>query len=153
MKNATTGTIEQTYELASDFVKEMVNGGFLVCLDGDLGAGKTTFTQGILKEFEAQGPYTSPTFNIIKEYDVNKYGIEKIYHIDAYRIGSDDMELIGWSDIIENDKALIVIEWPENVSEILPQNKFVISCEWVSENERKYNFNSVIARRHNEAIS
>jgi len=141
MKKVTTSTIKETYELASDFVKETIAGKFLLCLEGDLGAGKTTFTQGILKEFDAEGPYTSPTFNIIKEYNVDKYGIERIYHIDAYRIGSGDMELIGFRDIINNDKALTIIEWPENIRDVLPEDVSVISCEVVDENKRKYIFN------------
>ena len=153
MKKVITNTIEETYELAGDFVDESVRCGFLLCLEGDLGAGKTTFAQGGLKKFGAEGPYTSPTFNIIKEYDVGKYGIETIYHIDAYRIGSNDMELIGWCDIVNNNKALTIIEWPENVQDILPEDAFVISCEIVNESKRKYNFNGVIARRHDEAIS
>lgn len=143
MKKVTTSTIKDTYELASDFVKESITGKFLLCLEGDLGAGKTTFTQGILKEFDAEGPYTSPTFNIIKEYDVDKYGIERIYHIDAYRIGSDDMESIGFRDIINNNKALTIIEWPENIRDVLPEDVSVILCEVVDENKRKYIFKDV----------
>ncbi|MEN8252303.1 MAG: tRNA (adenosine(37)-N6)-threonylcarbamoyltransferase complex ATPase subunit type 1 TsaE, partial [Patescibacteria group bacterium] len=111
------------------------------CLTGDGGSGKTTFTQGVLKAFGAEGPYTSPTFNIVKEYAVDKKNIEKIYHIDAYRITGDDMESIGWTDIVSNKKALVIIEWPENVSDVLPENSFMILCEWISENERKYKFN------------
>ena len=138
MKSITTNTIEQTYKLAAKFAKEESLGGVIVCLQGELGAGKTTFTQGLLKAFEAEGPYTSPTFNIVKEYDVDKYEIEKIYHIDAYRITSDDMQSIGWDDMITNKKSLIMLEWPENVADILPQDTIVILCEWVSQTKRKY---------------
>ncbi len=140
MKSVVTNTIKETYKLASDFVNESVHGGFVLCLQGDLGAGKTTFTQGVLKELGAEGPYTSPTFNIVKEYDVDKHEIEIIYHIDAYRISSDDMELIGWRDIVNNDKALIIIEWPENVQDILPSDVSVILCEMMDEGRHKYTF-------------
>ncbi len=140
MDEVITQTIEETYKLASDFVNESVHGGLVLCLQGNLGAGKTTFTQGVLKEFGAEGPYTSPTFNIVKEYYVDKHKIEIIYHIDAYRINSDDMELIGWRDIVNNDKALIIIEWPENVQDILPSDVSVILCEMIDEKRHKYTF-------------
>jgi tRNA threonylcarbamoyladenosine biosynthesis protein TsaE len=141
MQSKVTSTTEETVQIAKQFVQEEIVSGMVVCMTGELGAGKTTFTQGILREFEAQGPYTSPTFNIIKEYDVNKYNIKKIYHIDAYRIKSADMELIGWTDILNDEAALTVIEWPENIIDVLPQNTYMILCEWISEKERKYTFN------------
>jgi len=153
MKSVVTNTIEETSTLASSFIRREIKGKKIICLMGELGAGKTTFAQGILSAFNAEGPYTSPTFNIIKEYDVDKNGIKKIYHIDAYRIGSDDMELIGWKDIIADENALTIIEWPENVRDILPEDVLVISCEVVGRDKRKYNFNGVIARRHRGAIS
>jgi len=140
MKSVVTNTIEETHTLASNFVQAKINGKKIICLSGELGSGKTTFTQGILTAFDAKGPYTSPTFNIIKEYDVDKNGIKKIYHIDAYRIKSDDMELIGWRDITADKDALTIIEWPENVSDILPEDVLMISCEVVDENKRKYVF-------------
>lgn len=138
MESIITNTIEETVQFAKKFVKNEISGKKIICLKGELGAGKTTFTQGILKEFSADGPYTSPTFTIVKEYDVDKSEIKKIYHIDAYRIGSDDMWTIGWDDMIKNDSALIIIEWPENIVDILPQNTYVILCEVVSEAKRKY---------------
>jgi tRNA threonylcarbamoyladenosine biosynthesis protein TsaE len=140
MEGIITNTIKETTQLAKKFVQDEINGQKIVCLKGELGAGKPTFTQGILKEFGAVGPYTSPTFTIVKEYDVDKYEVKKIYHIDAYRIGSDDMQTIGWDDMIANDNALIIIEWPENIIDILPQNAYVILCEMVSEAQRKYTF-------------
>jgi tRNA threonylcarbamoyladenosine biosynthesis protein TsaE len=140
MKTTTTNTIEDTVALAEQFVKTQVCGGMIVCLQGELGAGKTTFTQGILKVCGAEGPYTSPTFNIVKEYNIDSFDITKIYHIDAYRIGYNDMDSIGWGDMVANDKALIIIEWPKNIEKILPQNIYVILCEMVSETQRKYTF-------------
>lgn len=142
MENTITNTIEETYRLASDFVQKNVNGSMVLCLKGDLGAGKTTFTQGILKEFNANGPYISPTFSLVKEYEVDKYGIKIIYHIDAYRISNDDVESIGWNDIINNKKALIIIEWPENIKKVLPQDVYVILCKMIDENKRQYIFNN-----------
>jgi len=140
MKSITTNSVEETYELARDFVRDEIGKNRIICLQGDLGAGKTTFTQGVLSELGAQKPYTSPTFNIVKEYDVDKYGIEKVYHIDVYRIGSEDMESIGWHDIVKDDKALVVIEWPENIKDILPSKVNVVLCEMIDKDKHKYTF-------------
>ncbi len=140
MKSIITNTLEETSQLANDFVKNDISGGMVVCLEGDLGSGKTTFTQGILKALGAEGPYTSPTFVIMKEYDIDKQTIKKVYHIDAYRIGGDDMLSLGWNDIISDEHALVIIEWPEKIKDILPQNSYMISCEGISELERKYIF-------------
>ena len=140
MKNTVTHSIEQTIDLAHSFVREVVECGTLVCLQGDLGSGKTTFAQGILGAFGAQRPYTSPTFTIIKEYDIDKKNIKKIYHIDAYRVGSRDMIALGWEEIISKKDSLVVVEWPENISDIVPENAHMILCEWVSDTQRKYTF-------------
>ncbi|MEA3322903.1 MAG: tRNA (adenosine(37)-N6)-threonylcarbamoyltransferase complex ATPase subunit type 1 TsaE [Patescibacteria group bacterium] len=142
MKNIITNTIEETAQLAKEFVQTEINGNMIICLHGELGAGKTTFTQGILDAFDAKKPYTSPTFVIMKEYDVDKKTIKKIYHIDAYRICGDDMLALGWEDIIADEQALIIIEWPENIADVLPQNTFVVLCEVVDENSRKYSFSA-----------
>jgi tRNA threonylcarbamoyladenosine biosynthesis protein TsaE len=143
METTVTNTTEETKALATEFVKTQIQGGMVVCLQGELGAGKTTFVQGVLSACSAIGPYTSPTFNIVKEYNVNTFGLEKIYHIDAYRISDEDVDSIGWGDIIVNEKGLVLVEWPENIKKVLPKNTYVILCEMVSETQRKYTFNNL----------
>lgn len=141
MKNVITQTISATHALAQDFVDSLEHGKQrIVGLTGDLGSGKTTFTQGILAACGAQGPYTSPTFTIMKEYDVDMYGIKKVYHIDAYRIASNDMIELGWKDLISDPAALVIIEWPENIKDILPNDMILIRCRWVGDEEREYIF-------------
>lgn len=138
MKKVITQTIEQTHALAKDFISH--NTQKIIALEGELGSGKTTFTQGILSASGAEKPYTSPTFTIMKEYDVNAFNYEKIYHIDAYRIGSDDMINLGWQDIVLDQKSLIIIEWPENIQDLLPHDTIKIQCTWISDAEREYAF-------------
>jgi len=140
MKSVITKTIDETFQQATNFVKNDISGGGVVCLQGELGSGKTTFTQGMLGALGAEGPYTSPTFVIMKEYDVNDKIIKKVYHIDAYRINEDDMLLLGWDDIVNDEHALVIVEWPEKIRGILPQDKYMILCEGMNEFEHKYIF-------------
>ena len=138
MKKIITSSVEETHALAKKFISK--NNVHIITLDGDLGSGKTTFTQGVLAASFAEGPYTSPTFTIMKEYEVSAFGFEKIYHIDAYRISGKDMVELGWNDIVDDRHALVIIEWPENIANILPKNATQIQCKWISESEREYAF-------------
>ena len=102
--------------------------GDLWCFSGELGSGKTTLIQGILRACGAQPPYISPTFLIIKEYDrlsstMHERGIEKIYHLDLYRIGGKDLLELGWEDILANPAAAILVEWPERAWKLFPQKR------------------------------
>lgn len=99
-----------------------------IALYGDLGAGKTTFVQGFARGLGVPEEYyiTSPTYNIINEYPVscsdNGDGLSKesftLYHIDLYRIASqDELEYIGFDDISSSDNSVIIIEWPDIIDE------------------------------------
>ena len=91
------------HRFAVDFAHD-VSGGMVMCLRGVLGAGKTTFALGLLGALGAEGPFVSPTFLVLRQYDLGKdaagflQGIERIYHIDAYRITSQDMLELGWEE-------------------------------------------------------
>ena len=117
--------------------------GLIIALSGDLRAGKTTFTQGFLKGLNVKGPYTSPTFLIIKQYHVSHSAKHKtknkneIYHIDAYRIGSEDIISLGWKEIIANPKNIVIIEWADRIKRIIPKSALWIKFEWTDENKRK----------------
>lgn len=115
---------------------------FVVCMEGDLGAGKTTFTQGLLKGLKVKGPYTSPTFVVMKEYrlQTTNYKLQTVYHIDAYRINEKDLQNLGWEELIAEPKNIIIVEWSERVKKILPKNSLKIKFEWVDENKRKISF-------------
>ena len=132
-----TQSVEETKQVAKKFAKRLELGS-IICLRGDLGSGKTAFTQGMLSFFGAKPPYTSPTFLIIKEYKIENAHPKPstIYHIDAYRISSKDLLEQGWRDIVQNESAITIIEWPERVLEIIPPHAIIIDFSWESERER-----------------
>ena len=133
-----TNTIAQTHQLAREFALSLPSRTTIVCLSGDLGSGKTTFTQGVLHACGAPKPYTSPTFTIVKEYSATNRVFTKIYHIDAYRIGARDMVELGWHDMLAEDRVLIIVEWPERIAEIIPSDAQKITCAWIDADRRKY---------------
>jgi len=114
-------SVEETWAVAREFAAT-IRPGDVVCLEGDLGAGKTTFTQGLAAALGAEGRVTSPTFCIVREHPCPKipHGITGIVHMDLYRLKSaDDLEAIGWEDYLSKG-AVIVVEWPERAEEIIP---------------------------------
>ncbi|MFA5719971.1 MAG: tRNA (adenosine(37)-N6)-threonylcarbamoyltransferase complex ATPase subunit type 1 TsaE [Acholeplasmataceae bacterium] len=110
----------------------------VVLLDGDLAAGKTTFTKGIGLALELDKNINSPTFTILKRYIK---GETKLYHIDLYRLmgEAEDYDL---EDYITSD-GITVIEWPFNVESILPKEYLLINFEKTSEEERTITFKGV----------
>ena len=114
-KEIITENCKETVDLGKSFASKL-SGGEIVCLYGNLGTGKTSFSRGILQGLGAKGPYTSPTFVIMKEYKIlNNKNIENVYHIDAYRIGGDDMMNLGWKELVEYGKNIVIIEWAEKI--------------------------------------
>jgi len=109
-------SVEETWTLARKFAKELTP-GTVVCLEGDLGAGKTTFTQGLAAALGVPGRVTSPTFCIVQEHagaDV------LLVHMDLYRLkDEDDVLAIGWEDYLSRG-AILVVEWPERAGTLIP---------------------------------
>lgn len=98
----------------------------VVCLIGDLGAGKTTMTQSLAKALEVDDYITSPTFNIVNEYE----GRMPLYHFDVYRIGSsDEMYDIGFDEYIDGD-GVCIIEWANLIEDILPNEYLYIEMNY-----------------------
>jgi tRNA threonylcarbamoyladenosine biosynthesis protein TsaE len=134
-KEMLTISSDQTKKLGQLLAAEL-RGGEIICLSGELGAGKTTFAQGLLKGLKIKGPYTSPTFAILKYYKSN-LKLLNVYHIDAYRIESKDLLELGFKDFAGKPDSITVIEWPENVKKIIPKNSLWINFEWIGKKERK----------------
>jgi tRNA threonylcarbamoyladenosine biosynthesis protein TsaE len=114
--------------------------GTLLCLTGDLGAGKTTLVQGLLADLGATRPYISPTFVIMKQYDLavpSATGIKRVYHADAYRVVAKDFAKIGFAEWLADSEGLVILEWPERIAEILPEKRIEIILTSLSENERE----------------
>lgn len=126
-----------TINLAS-YIAKFLSKGSLILLTGDLGAGKTTFTQGIAKGLGISENVISPTFNILKCYFHNPINL---YHIDAYRLKDQDHN-IGLEEFIEGDGAC-VIEWPIYIKELIQPNTYLkVNLELILGDKRKITISS-----------
>ncbi len=135
----TTHSAEETRDFGKKLAGEILP-GTLLCLSGDLGAGKTTLVQGLLEGLGAKRPYVSPTFVIMKQYDLltpSITGITRVYHADAYRVGAKDFTEIGFAEWCVDKQGLVILEWPERITNILPEKKVDIVLTSISETERK----------------
>lgn len=101
---------------------KLLTGGEVICMTGDLGAGKTTMTQSIAKGLEIEDYVTSPTFTIINEYE----GRCPLYHFDVYRINDvEEMYDLGYEEYFYSD-GVAIIEWADIIKEILPKERLNI---------------------------
>lgn len=116
------GSVEETWELAKKLAPELKPGD-VVCLEGDLGAGKTTFTQGLAAAMGVPGRVNSPTFCIVQEHrrlPSSASSPSLLVHMDLYRLhGEDDVIAIGWEDYLA-EGAILVVEWPERAGTLIP---------------------------------
>jgi len=128
-KQITTHSPLETKALAHS-IALLLNDGSVITLSGDLGAGKTTFTQGLAKGLEIQKMVSSPTFTIMKMYN----GRLKLTHIDAYRLEGLHQDL-GFEELI-GTQGVCVIEWPEYIKELLPQDYLEITLTRLEEDDR-----------------
>lgn len=120
-------TLEQT-ELLSKIITDNISKGTVIILKGDLGTGKTTFSQFIGKNLGVERRMTSPTFNIIKSYDLENF---TVHHMDCYRL-EDSEEDLGFEEYFNhNDFALV--EWPEFINEFLPEKYIEITINFEDE--------------------
>ena len=125
----TTRNEKETIELAQNIESEKFP-NMIICLDGELGSGKTIFTKGIANALEIDQNITSPTFTIIKEYD----GELPLYHMDVYRLDGN-VEGIGIEEYF-NKGGVVVIEWADTIKNILPKERLDIKFKIVDENKR-----------------
>ena len=120
----------QTLDIAFEYAKTL-NRGDVVLLCGDLGAGKTHFVKGVAKYFGIKTEVTSPTYAYL-----NVYG-DLIYHYDCYRLScGEDAVMLGLTDYFNGDN-ICFIEWPENISDVLPSNVKTVRIEKIGETQRK----------------
>jgi len=140
--------IKETEEIAKLFLEKILKtksknkGALVVCLFGDLGAGKTAFTQSIAKHLGIKEKIKSPTFVILKKYPLKKSNNYKfLFHIDAYRLKNEKELLhLGWEEIISNKEHLVFIEWPENVSKIIPSDAKNVYISHIKNDARNLKF-------------
>ena len=138
--------VEKTIELGF-LIGSLLQNGDMVCLDGDLGAGKTHLSKGIAKGLDIDEEITSPNFTIVQEYE----GRIPLYHFDVYRIAdSEEMYNIGFDDYLNRNGA-IVIEWSEIIRDILPSQRLDIEIIYAPEGGRYFTFNAY-GKRHEQLL-
>ena len=125
----TTRSEMETIEIAQNFESEKFP-NMIICLDGELGSGKTVFTKGIANALGIQESITSPTFTIIKEYE----GELPLYHMDVYRL-EDSKEDIGIEEYFDKG-GVTIIEWADMIKDILPPERLDIKIKITGENTR-----------------
>ena len=135
-KTFTTHSKEETRSLGKA-LSAFLRAGDVILLEGDLGAGKTTFVGGVAEGLNVKEDVISPTFNIMKCYF---HGNLPLYHIDAYRLEGQNIE-IGLDEYIEGDGACF-IEWPQYIAPLIPDEKLEIVLKNIGGNERSITFKS-----------
>lgn len=124
-------SVEETWAVAREFAAELQPGD-VVCLEGELGAGKTTFTQGVAAALGAKRAVTSPTFCLVVEHPTSKF---LLVHMDLYRLhDADDVLTIGWEDYLSRG-AVLMVEWPDRAEDLIPETAKHIRFEHCEENE------------------
>lgn len=121
---------KDTMRVAENFESEKFE-GMVICLEGELGSGKTVFVKGFARALGIEDNITSPTFNLIKEYDGGEL---TLYHMDVYRL-NDACETVGFSDYF-NKKGVSIIEWAELIGDCLPKERLEIEIRIIDENTR-----------------
>ena len=120
-----TRSAEETFEVGRK-IGEEANAGQVFTLIGDLGVGKTVFTQGLAKGLGIEEPISSPTFTIVQVYEDGRL---PFYHFDVYRIGDvEEMEEVGFEDYVMGD-GVSLIEWANLIEEILPEKRTDVTIE------------------------
>ena len=120
---------EDTIDFAQEFAKKLNNNSIII-LSGDLGSGKTKFTEGILKHFDLEDEISSPTFTIVNEYHTNSVNI---YHFDLYRLSDiDEFYAIGGEEYLQN--GICIFEWGEMIENSISKGFTKISFSRDSEN-------------------
>ena len=137
-------SLEETGQIAKTFLETIYPIGgssVVVALEGNLGAGKTAFTQEVGKILGVVENIHSPTFVIEKIYKIDWRKFKNLIHIDAYRLEKESELLhIGWKEIVKEKENLILIEWPENVAGIIPTDAKRIYFKFMDETTREISY-------------
>lgn len=136
-----TQSAEETQELGRKLSVNL-NGGEVIALSGDLGAGKTTFVQGLAEGLGITSRVNSPTFIIMRSYQITNGQslITNLYHIDLYRLENnieEEIKNLGITDLWGNQENVFIIEWAEKAKDLLPENTTWIKFENLEEDGRK----------------
>jgi tRNA threonylcarbamoyladenosine biosynthesis protein TsaE len=125
----------------------LLQAGDVLALVGELGAGKTAFTQGLGRALGIRQPITSPTFTLINQYRTTSGPL--LQHVDCYRLHNASAEMwdAGLSDLFAGDD-IVVIEWADRIPDLLPENYLLVRFEYISDNRRRISFRPYGAHYH-----
>lgn len=139
----TTLSPEQTFAIGQKLA-QCINNGLTICIEGDLGAGKTLFVQGLADGLEIDDEVTSPTFSLMNVYS-GKY---TMYHFDLYRLdNADELEDIGFYEYANLADDVVVIEWADKFIDCLPDDYlYMVISRGTDESQRNFSINSVGSR-------
>jgi tRNA threonylcarbamoyladenosine biosynthesis protein TsaE len=146
MRKFITTSCKQTQKLGEKTARQILDneGGrtaVVLGLQGNLGGGKTTFLQGFAKGLGIKEKILSPTFVILKRFQVPGFRFNDFYHIDCYRLKDEkDVLDLGFKEIISDSRNIVAIEWPEKIKKALPQNIILIDFKFVDKDKREINF-------------
>lgn len=137
----------QTKSLAKDLAKEVLKyplqkEAVIIGLVGDLGSGKTTFLKGFAKGLGIKEKILSPSFIIMRRFDISNSRFMNFYHIDCYRIKKPkEILALGFQEIISNPQNIISIEWADKIKKILPQKTIFLNFKFKEKNKRMVRMN------------
>ena len=136
IKKIITKSAAETQQYARELAQHILSkkplaGAVVLCLKGDLGAGKTTFTQGFAEGLGITEKILSPTFVVMKRFEISgDSGFKNFYHLDCYRLNdTHDLEVLGIKESLINGENIIVIEWPEKAGALLPTERIEINFD------------------------
>lgn len=135
-----TQEIGREFVLRSKILHRRTKGPVVICLYGNLGAGKTTLVQGVAKGLGIKKRIISPTFIIVRTYKIKDKGlkIKNFYHIDLYRIDtSQHIESLGLNEILSDRESIVVVEWAEKLGNLLPKKRIDIHIEHIDGEKRR----------------
>lgn len=125
--------------LLREVIMPKAGGVCVIGLEGDLGAGKTSFTKHLCELLSIQEIVTSPTFVIQKSYDISALdGFKKLVHIDVYRLDrGEELLTIGWNELLKESGVIVCVEWPKHVESVLPTDTHRVQFTYVNETTRE----------------
>lgn len=142
-KKYTTTSYKQTQKLGEKFAEELLatvpgKTALILSLSGNLGGGKTTFLQGFAKGLGIKDKILSPTFVVMKKFEVPGFRFQNFYHLDCYRLKNEkDVVELGLEDILKDARNIVAIEWPEKIKKALPKNTILIEFKFIDTKTRK----------------
>lgn len=126
----------------ADYVKQLIekkenDETVVICLHGDLGAGKTTFTNILVQTLGGTAQVTSPTFVIMQPYDIRFKNYSRLIHMDWYRLeDNNEANILRLNEYLNDPKNIVIIEWGSNLPDLLPQKRIDLHFTWLNETDR-----------------